>query len=113
MGSTTKAIYDADFAEWAEQTAELIRAGQLGDVDLKHVAEEIGDLASGEQRAVRSQLKRLLLHLIKLRIQPEKDGASWHASIEMPAKKFWTLWPILPACVATWKRIWKKFIVRP
>lgn len=81
MGATTKTLYDTDFADWAGKTAELIRAGRLEDVDLEHVAEEIADLGKSERLAVRSQLRRMLLHLIKQRIQPERDGASWRGSI--------------------------------
>jgi len=81
MGATTKTLYDTDFVAWADETAALIRAGRLDEVDLEHVAEEIEGLAGSDRRAVRSQLRRLMMHLIKQRIQPERDGASWRASI--------------------------------
>src|SRR5437667_8445008 len=81
MGIATKTLYGTDFSEWATHTAELVRAGRLDEVDLEHVAEEIEDLGKSERSAVRSQIKRMLLHRIKQRIQPERDGASWRASI--------------------------------
>src|ERR1051326_3922677 len=81
MAVTTKTLYDTDFAEWAKETAELVRAGRLSEVDLEHVAEEIEDLGKRDRRAVESQMTRLLLHLIKQRIQPERDGASRKASV--------------------------------
>ncbi|MEO8597830.1 MAG: DUF29 domain-containing protein [Candidatus Solibacter sp.] len=81
MGATTKTLYDTDFAEWSIRTAELVRAGRLEEVDLAHLAEEIEDLGKSERKAVRSQLRRMLLHLIKQQIQPERDGASWRASV--------------------------------
>ena len=31
--------------------------------------------------AARSQLRRMLLHLIKQKMQPERDGSSWRGSI--------------------------------
>jgi hypothetical protein len=45
------------------------------------VAEEIEDLGKRDLRAVRSELRRMLKHLIKQKIQPERDGASWRGSI--------------------------------
>jgi hypothetical protein len=81
MGTTTKTLYETDFVEWTAQTAELLRSARLDEVDLEHVAEEIEDLGRSERSAVASQLHRMLMHLIKQRIQPERDGSSWRRSI--------------------------------
>ena len=81
MSTTTKTLYDTDFVAWADETAALVRAGRLDEVDLEHVAEEIEGLAGSDRGAVRSQLESLIMHLIKQKIQPERDGASWRASI--------------------------------
>jgi uncharacterized protein YaaN involved in tellurite resistance len=81
MGATTKTLYDTDFVEWTAQTAELLRAGRLDQADLEHAAEEIADLGKSERSAIASQLHRMLMHLIKQRIQPERDGTSWRRSI--------------------------------
>jgi hypothetical protein len=80
-GVVNSALYDTDFVEWAEETAELLRAGRFSEVDLKHLAEEVEDLAKSHRAAVASQLRRILLHRIKQRIQPERAGASWRRSI--------------------------------
>jgi hypothetical protein len=77
MGAATKTLYDTDFVEWTARTAELLREGRLHDADLEHLAEEIKDLGTRERSAVRSQLRRMLVHLVKARIQPERAGASW------------------------------------
>lgn len=81
MGTTTKTLYDTDFVEWAAHTAGLLREGRFGEVDLEHVVEEIEDLGNSERSAVWSQLTRMLMHLTKMRIQPERYGASWRNSI--------------------------------
>ena len=78
---TTKSLYDSDFVEWTARTAELLRAGQIVDVDVEHVASEIEDLGKRDRWAVHSQMLRLLLHQIKRRIQPERETASWRRSI--------------------------------
>jgi len=61
--------------------AQLLREGRFEEADLEHIAEEIEDLGKSDQSAVRSQLRRLLMHLIKQTIQPEKAGTSWRSSI--------------------------------
>ncbi len=81
MAVTTKTPYETDFVAWAKETAELVRAGRLNEVDLEHVAEEIESLGNCDRRAAQSQMRQLLLHLIKQRIQPERDGASWKATV--------------------------------
>jgi uncharacterized protein DUF29 len=81
MGTLTKTLYDTDFVEWAAKTAELLRQGRFDDVDLEHLIEEIVSLGQSDERAVRSQLRRMLMHLIKVRIQPERAGSSWRESV--------------------------------
>ena len=81
MGTTTKTLYDTDFVEWTARTAELVRSGRVSEVDLEHVAEEIEDLGKRDRASVESLLFRILLHQVKRKIQPERDGASWRKSI--------------------------------
>jgi Domain of unknown function DUF29 len=81
MSTLTKTLYDTDFVEWAAHMAELLRQGRLDDLDLEHIAEEMEDLGNSERSAVSSQLHRMLKHLVKQRIQPERDGKSWIRSI--------------------------------
>ena len=81
MGATTKTLYDTDFAVWSSHTAELLRAGRLGEVDLENVAEEIEDLGKSERSAVASLLFQIIFHQAKRKIQPARFGASWRRSI--------------------------------
>jgi hypothetical protein len=45
------------------------------------LAEEIEDLGKRDLLAVRSQVRRMLMHLIKQKIRPERNGVSWRGSI--------------------------------
>jgi Domain of unknown function DUF29 len=81
MGTTVKTLYETDFVEWAARTAELLRARRFDEIDIDNVAEEIDYLARRERHAVRAQLRRVLVHLLKMRIQPERSGASWRTSV--------------------------------
>jgi hypothetical protein len=81
METRTKSLYEKDYAEWFTRTAEALRSGRLEEVDLERVAEEIDDLGKSARKAVKSQLRRMLLHLIKQEIQPHRNCASWQVSI--------------------------------
>jgi hypothetical protein len=81
MSGATKTLYDTDFAEWSDRTAELLRAGRFSELDIENVAEEIASLGRAERKAVRSQLQRLMMHKIKQQLQPERDSKSWRLSI--------------------------------
>ncbi len=81
MAATTKTLYGTDFVDWTARTAELLREGRYDEVDLENLAEEIEDLGKSERPAVGSQLHRMLKHLVKQRIQPERGGTSWRPSI--------------------------------
>lgn len=75
------ALYEQDYYLWLEVTAQLLREGQLSALDAANLLEEIEDMGRSEKRAVYSNLKMLLMHLLKYRYQPEKRSNSWRASI--------------------------------
>ena len=81
MSTVTKTLYETDFVEWADRTAELLRERKFEEVDLEHLIEEVEGLAGSDRREMRSQLERLLMHLIKQRIQPGREGSSWRTSV--------------------------------
>jgi len=67
------------------KTAVAIRSElELGHVDeaAKGIEELIEALSRSEKRALKSQLVRLMLHVIKWKSQPEKRSRSWVASIK-------------------------------
>ena len=62
----------------------MLRSGAAAEADLAHIAEEIEDLGKNWRRALESRLTQLLLHLLKLRCQPEYPGVrGWRASVLM------------------------------
>ncbi len=74
--------YDADFFQWTQSTAEMIRRGRLAEVDLEHVAEEIEDMGKRDRREVRSRFSVLIMHLLKWQLQPElRGGSTWRSTI--------------------------------
>jgi hypothetical protein len=55
-----------------ETTARLLQEGQLSALDVANLLEEIEDMGRSEKRAVYSNLKILLIHLLKYSYQSEK-----------------------------------------
>jgi hypothetical protein len=60
--------YEDDFYAWTQYQAEVLRSLHVSDnrFDRDHVAEEIEDLGKSERDTVRSQIRRIVEHLLKL-----------------------------------------------
>jgi Domain of unknown function DUF29 len=75
-------LYHQDFFAWANEQAQLLRAGKLADADIEHIAEEIESMGRSEKRELVNRLSVLLMHLLKWRFQPSARGTSWRLTIE-------------------------------
>jgi len=76
--------YDDDFYAWTQYQAEVLRSMRTRDnrFDREHVAEEIEDLGKSERDAVRSEIRRILEHFLKLAHSPAVEPRSdWMVSI--------------------------------
>ena len=78
----TSRSYESDFYAWTVDQARSLRRLRPGGVDWENLAEEIGSLGRSDKRAIGSDLKIVLEHLIKWKFQPERRSASWSDSIE-------------------------------
>lgn len=70
-------LYEKDFYLWINETANLLRQGKLQEVDLENLIEEIEAMGRSEKKSVTSNLRILLMHLLKYKYQPEKRTNSW------------------------------------
>ena len=75
------ATYDNDFAAWAEEQAQLLRAGRFAEMDVANLAEEIESMGRRQRRELESRLSVLLAHLTKWQIQPDLRSRSWTLTI--------------------------------
>ena len=76
--------YDDDFYAWTQYQAEVLRTMRRADnrLDRERVAEEIADLGKSERDTVRSQIRRIIEHLLKLEYSPAAAPRfDWMASI--------------------------------
>jgi len=74
--------YDKDVVAWAKEQAALLRAGNLSDIDIEHIAEEIEDVGRSEQRELATRMALLLAHLLKWQYQPGRRDSSWQRTIK-------------------------------
>ncbi|MGH6903071.1 MAG: DUF29 domain-containing protein [Geminicoccaceae bacterium] len=75
-------LYDEDFALWVDQQVAALRAGDVAALDLENLIEELEGLTKRDQRALGSQLKRIMTHLLKQPYQPQRASRSWQDAIE-------------------------------
>ena len=82
----TTTRYETDIVAWANEQAQLVRAGQFELLDLEHIAEEIEDVGKSEQRELASRMTLLIAHLLKWQFQPERRGRSRQLTIRNQRK---------------------------
>lgn len=75
-------LYERDFYTWTVETARALRAGNVAEVDLCHLAEEVEDLGKRDRREVMNRAAVLVAHLLKWGHQPLKRSRSWHATVQ-------------------------------
>lgn len=75
--------YEQDYAGWASEQADRLRSGQIAQVDIEHIAEELEHIMGNERRELFSHLRVLVGHLLKWQFQPSNRSRSWAASIEV------------------------------
>jgi Domain of unknown function DUF29 len=74
--------YETDFYAWAQAQAAALRAKDWAALDLHHLIEEVEDLAGRHRDALGSELKRLLVHLLKWHYQPTHRSDGWLDTME-------------------------------
>lgn len=87
MATTTKLgeLYDRDFVLWTEEQAAALRQAKGANLplDWENLAEEIESLGRSDRRELRSQITRVLRHLLKLEGSPAtQPRAGWRGSID-------------------------------
>src|ERR1700716_615543 len=76
--------YEEDFYAWTQYQAEVLRTLRTRDnrFDRENVAEEIETVGRNERDAVRSQVRRILIHFLKLAYSPAREPRfDWLSSI--------------------------------
>jgi hypothetical protein len=75
-------LYDADFNQWLEETANSLKAHNFEALDLENLIEEIESMGRSDKREIYNRLKVLLTHLLKWKYQSDKQSNSWELTID-------------------------------
>jgi hypothetical protein len=86
MASRIEELYAEDFYVWTQRQADALRRlAQTPpnlDLDFPHLIEEVEDLGTSQRDAVRSQLRRIIEHCLKLEYSRAVDPrGGWYDSI--------------------------------
>lgn len=87
MTSAPSQLYQEDFYAWAKDQAEALRRlaatrPNVG-IDFEHLIEEVEDLGGQQLASARSQVRRLIEHLLKIEHSPAADPRlGWLRSID-------------------------------
>ena len=79
--TTHSQLYEQDFSLWLAQAVELLRQGNLTNLDVENLIEEIECMGKSEKQAVKSNLEIILMHLLKYKYQPDKRSNSWRYTL--------------------------------
>lgn len=77
-------LYDSDLELWIEQTIQQLQNREFVSLDVEHLIQELVDLGKSQKNTLKSNLKILLAHLLKLKIQhdaPDMMKTSWYGSV--------------------------------
>ncbi|BBC24021.1 DUF29 domain-containing protein [Pseudanabaena sp. ABRG5-3] len=76
-------LYERDLNLWIETAIAQLKAGNLQDLDIENLIEELEGLAGRDRRELRNRLATLLEHLLKrCYVRSEYDYAGWEITIE-------------------------------
>ncbi|MBD2233876.1 DUF29 domain-containing protein [Phormidium tenue] len=62
-----KSLYDIDYQLWLDETVAQLQSQNFSALDLENLIEEIESLGRSDQRSLKSYLRQLCEHFLKLR----------------------------------------------
>jgi Domain of unknown function DUF29 len=74
-------LYETDFYAWTVEQAKLLTEGDLKNLDIVNLVEEVESLGKQQRQELRNRLGVLIGHLLKWNYQPERRGKSWRVTI--------------------------------
>ena len=63
-------LYETDYLAWVELTVSKLRSQDLSAIDWENLIEEIEDMGKSARNSLKSNLRIVLLHLLKWQYQP-------------------------------------------
>jgi hypothetical protein len=75
-------LYEKDFCQWSLDQASYLRNGEISQLDIENLIEEIEELGTSVHSKLKNHLRVLFCHLLKIKHQPENHTRSWDLSIK-------------------------------
>ena len=100
-------LYETDFYAWTLEQSKLLKAGDLKNLDIVNLVEEVESLGKQQRQELRNRLGVLIGHLLKWNYQPEERSKSWRVTIREQRREILrhlkenpSLKPYLPEAIA-------------
>jgi hypothetical protein len=78
----TSTLYDRDLNLWLEDVITKLKAGDLVNLDVENLIEELAGLAGRDRRELKQRLTTLIEHILKrCYVKSEYDYAGWVVTI--------------------------------
>ncbi len=78
-------LYETDYLAWVELTVSKLRSQDLlainSTINWESLIEEIEDMGKSARNSLKSNLRIILLHLLKWQYQPSHRSRSWQTTI--------------------------------
>lgn len=75
-------LHGEDFYAWTRGQAALLRDRRFAELDLARLVEEVEDLGESQKRSVRSRIRTIIEHLLKLEHSPAQDPrGGWYDTV--------------------------------
>jgi hypothetical protein len=74
-------LYEKDFYQWLEHTADLVRDGRFEEIDREVLIDELESMGKRDKRELANRLIILMAHLLKWQYQPDARSSGWVGSI--------------------------------
>jgi hypothetical protein len=75
-------LYERDYHAWVLKTVALLKEGRFEALDLVNLMDELESMARRDKKSLRSDLRIVLLHLLKWQYQPQRRSGGWEESID-------------------------------
>lgn len=92
-----KDLYDQDYYLWIMRTIELLNQKKFSELDVTNLVEEIEDMGKSEKKSITSNLRILLMHLLKYKYQSDKQNNSWLFTIVEHRKRLQEAFKVSPS----------------
>jgi len=74
--------YDTDFHRWTREQARALATRNLAHLDIANLLDEVESVGCSQRTALASHLCVLLVHLLKLQVQPQRATPSWRHTLK-------------------------------